>query len=436
MSSPNVSLNKPAGVDFDVHAREDNEKLQALGRTVLNSLYMLIRSIRMYDEDNAIFEKPLFQLQDTINAIIKRDAKMEILGIKDSMYLNGMLIKVDMNTLENVRSLLEEMRAKDVGGITIKRSVSIAELKDFIYIFAKEQESLANADGIDERKLVTMTISKWSKLREKLENEKDESEAKLDRKKYAVTCYGRAVFFVRKCLDAIAEGKSINTIRSLRIIQDFIDISFDYRTHFLGMSSIRTDAEYLAYHHANTCIMSIVMGSELGLTKPQLRDLGYIALFHEIGMGALPKELLAKQGNLTPEERRAVDSAPLLGIRGILREKPITRTTLLRLVSTYEQRTAFGTAVHDAHGNVQMVVPKGPIGLSAKIISICSTYDALASKRPYRDAYGPEVALMLMWSELRHKFDPELLRVFMKVMSIPPLKILPANQRTVTLTSI
>ena len=43
---------------------------------------------------------------------------------------------------------------------------------------------------------------------------------------------------------------------------------------------------------------------------------------------------------------------------------------------------------------------------------------------------------MLMWSELRHKFDPELLRVFMKVMSIPPLKILPANQRTVTLTSI
>ena len=37
-------------------------------------------------------------------------------------------------------------------------------------------------------------------------------------------------------------------------------------------------------------------------------------------------------------------------------------------------------------------------------------FDALTSKRPFRDAYGPEVAMMLMWSELRHKFDPELLK--------------------------
>ena len=60
------------------------------------------------------------------------------------------------------------------------------------------------------------------------------------------------------------------------------------------------------------------------------------------------------------------------------------------------------------------------------------TFDALTSTRPFRDAYGPEIALMLMWTEMRQRFDPELLTVFMKVMAIQPVKILSKRQRSIT----
>ena len=92
----------------------------------------------------------------------------------------------------------------------------------------------------------------------------------------------------------------------------------------------------------------------------------------------------------------------------------------------------FGTPVRDARGNIQMIIPRSNLGLYAKIIAICDAYDALTSKRPFRDAYGPEIALMLMWTEMRHKFDPELLQVFMRVMAIQPVKVMSRRQRTLS----
>ena len=80
-----------------------------------------------------------------------------------------------------------------------------------------------------------------------------------------------------------------------------------------------------------------------------------------------------------------------------------------------------------------MIIPKANLGLYAKLISISATYDALTSKRPFRDAYGPEVALMLMWTEMRNKFDPDLLKVFMRVMAIQPVKVLTKRQQSVSI---
>ena len=417
----------------DVFAREHNEKLQTAGRQLISALYMLVRSVKMYDPENAVFEKPIAQLQETMNSVIQKDGKLELMGVKQSFYLNGMLVKVDMSALENVRTLLEEMRSKDVGGITMLRSVTIPELKNFVWIFSKEQNDNANEDGVEGKKLVSMKLAKWSKLKEKIDNEKDESEAKLDRKKYALTCYGRAVFFVRKYFESLRKGKPIATSKVLRVIQDLVDISIDHRTHFLGLTTTRSDSEYLAFHSVNAALMCIVFGAELGLTKPQLCDLGYIALFHDAGMGTVPDELLNKRGALTLEERNTINRAPLISIRNILQEKQINRATLLRLVTTFEHKVDYGTAVRDGQGNIQMIIPKANLGLYAKLISIAATYDALTSKRPFRDSYGPEVALMLMWTEMRNKFDPDLLKVFMRVMAIQPIKVLTKRQQSVSI---
>lgn len=418
--------------------RAHSEKLQVLARGMVSGLYMLIRSVKMYDPDNAVFQKPLTQLQDIINQIISKEGKLELVGVKDSFYLNNMLVKVDLNSIENQRYLLTEMKTKDVGGISLTKPITTAELKNFIWIFSKEQTATADEDGLAGRKLLNMKVAKFSKLKEKLDKADmaNPGDQKVDRKKYALTVYARAVFFLGKYLDSVRAGKPMSSAKALRIVQDFVDISFEQKTHFLGMTTMKREADYLVYHQVNVCLSCIVFGAELGLTKAQLRDLGYIALFHDAGMVTIPEELSTKRGALTPDEKAVIQKAPLVSVRNILLEKGFSRSTLLRVVTTFEHKTDFGTAVRDARGNIQMIIPKTNLGVYAKIIAICDAYDALTSKRPYRDAYGPEVALMLMWTEMRHKFDPELLSVFMRVMAIQPVKVLSKRQQTMTLAGI
>ena len=62
--------------------RDHSEKLQQLSRSVLSTLYMLVRSAKMYDPDNAVFERPLISLQDTLNLIISREGRFDLVGIK------------------------------------------------------------------------------------------------------------------------------------------------------------------------------------------------------------------------------------------------------------------------------------------------------------------------------------------------------------------
>jgi HD-GYP domain-containing protein (c-di-GMP phosphodiesterase class II) len=413
-------------VDF---GREHSEKLQSLSRSVLSTLYMLVRSAKMYDPDNAVFDRPLMTLQDSINAIIQRENHFELMGIKNSFYVNNMLVKVEFNAVDNMRYLLDELRGKDVGGFELMKPVQVPELKNFIWIFAQETADPIDEEGLHNRKLFSIRIARWSKLKEKLDKEKLEDDQKVDRKKYAITVYARSVFFIGKYMDSVRKGHPLATRIAVRLVQDFVDICYEQSVHFLGLTTMRREDDYLVYHQVNTCLLAIIFGAELGLTKSQLRDLGFIALFHDSGMATIPEGLSEKTGGLNPEERALVNKAPLVSVRMILMEKGFSRTTLHRVVTTLEYKTDFGTAVRDARGNIQMIIPKSSLGLYAKVIAICASYDALTSKRPFREAYGPEVALMLMWSELRHKFDPDLLKVFMKVLAIQPIKILSRRQQ-------
>ncbi|WIG96945.1 HD domain-containing phosphohydrolase [Myxococcus sp. SDU36] len=433
----NLKITQSQDENTSEFGREHNEKLQGLARSLVAGMYMLVRSVKMYDPENAVFQKPLHQLQDIINQIIGKEGRLELTGVKESFYLNGMLVKVDLNSIENQRYLLAELRSKDVGGFTLTKPVTVPDLKNFIWIFSKEQTAASEEDGLSNRKLLNMRVAKFSKLKEKLNKDLDNpGDQKVDRKKYAMTIYARAVFFLTKYLQSVRAGKPINASKALRLVQDFVDISYEQRTHFLGMTTMRREDDYLVYHQVNVCLMSVVFGAELGLTKPQLRDLGYIALFHDAGMATLSEELSTKRGALTAEEKQTVQRAPLISVRNILMEKGFSRSTLLRVVTTFEHKTDFGTAVRDSRGNIQMIIPKTNLGAYAKIIAICDAYDALTSKRPYRDAYGPEVALMLMWSEMRNKFDPELLSVFMRVMAIQPVKVLSKRQQSLSVSGL
>ncbi|MBI5494254.1 MAG: hypothetical protein HY904_04450 [Deltaproteobacteria bacterium] len=403
-------------------------KVGKLGVEVVSTLYMLIRNVRLHDPTNAVFEKPFAALRDAINTIVSVEGSFNLHAVGTTVYLNGKQLRMDFTSLENVKFLTEEFKRKDVGGFAVQRQVQVKELQDFIWIFSRENSAAAEEDGAGGRKLANIKVGKFAKIREQMEKEEQnemDTARQVDRKKYALTVYARAVYFMSKFLDRLREAATLPAMaKAARIVQDFVDLAFEQKSHFLGMTTTRSLEEYLQYHSVNTCLLSIVFGNELGLSRAQLHELAMAALFHDIGMAEIPNNVLAKPKGLTKDERRMVDLFPLYTVKTMLRGRMLDQETVKRMVAAYEAKIDYSLPMKQPDGSIKLMMPKVELGVYGKIIGICATYDALTSARPFREAYGPEVAMTLMMGDMKYKFDPILLKIFMKVMAIQPVKVM------------
>ena len=124
------------------------------------------------------------------------------------------------------------------------------------------------------------------------------------------------------------------------------------------------------------------------------------ALYHDVGMAAIPATLLARHGKLDARAQAALRASPLFAARAILRAGEVHAAALERALAAYE-----------CHLDLvpQATEPVPEIGLPGRILSICESYDALTTDRPFRPARSHAEALRIMTTEQVFRFDPQLI---------------------------
>jgi HD-GYP domain-containing protein (c-di-GMP phosphodiesterase class II) len=404
-------------------------KLQILGKRTISAMYMLVRNVKMYAPDNEIFIQPLEALRQDINWVVSLEGQYSLKSVGTSVFLNNTQLQIDFGSLDNIRYMTDQFKDRGVGGFQVDRPIQVQELRNFIAMFSANMDGhQADEDGVDGHRLKVIKVGKFGRILEQLQNIEDailEEERKVDRKKYALTVYARSIYFMRKYFEAMAAGETLPNEQALsRLVQDFVDISSENRAHFLGLTTTKSTDDYLEYHSVNTCLIAIIFGQEMHMSRAQLFQLGLAAVFHAIGMATLDKRILQKPDALTIDERAEIDLFPLHSVKNLLTGENLNQEMVHRVVAVYESHVDYSYPMKDKDGKVELVTPQVDLSLFGRIIAIASVYDALSSARPYREAYGPELAMCLMIHDLKYKFDPFLLRVFMKVMAIQPVQVM------------
>lgn len=417
-------------------ARGRESKLQSLGKQSVSTLYMLMRNVKMYDPDNEIFSQPFENLKQSVNTIVAIDGMFQLNAVGTSVYVNSKQLKLDFQSLEHVQFLTTEFKENDVGGFSVESPVKIEDLKTFIWRFSPKNKDGGNPEQ-SEGESASIQVGKFARIVEqidKMEENAIETERRVDRKKYAMTVYARAIFYMRRFIEQMKEGGKLPSMApASRIIRDLVDVAFEQRSHFLGMTTTRSADEYLLYHSVNTALISIVFGSELGMTRAQLHELGMAGLFHEIGIALVNDEILNKESGLTADERTQVDLYPLHTVKALLKSRMMDATMVKQIIASYETKVDYSVPMKDREGKLKLMFPKVEIGIFGRILNIAACYDALTSARPFREPYGPEIAMTLMAGDMRFKFDPWLLKVFMKVMAIQPVRTMDPSARRISL---
>jgi HD-GYP domain-containing protein (c-di-GMP phosphodiesterase class II) len=144
------------------------------------------------------------------------------------------------------------------------------------------------------------------------------------------------------------------------------------------------------------------VASRLGLSQRLARELGYAAMIHDVGKANVPDAILKKSGPLTDEERRLIEQHTAWGDR-ILGDRPSFK--LARQIARWHHEHWDGSGYPDGLAGEK-------IPLAARIVAVADVYDALTSRRPYKDAWPSTPAMAEMTTQRGRHFDPQVLDIF------------------------
>ncbi|NLW56066.1 MAG: HD domain-containing protein [Firmicutes bacterium] len=136
-----------------------------------------------------------------------------------------------------------------------------------------------------------------------------------------------------------------------------------------------------------------------------------VSPLHDIGKVGIPDHILLKPGRLTAEEYELMKTHTTIGANTLLEVKekfPDNRFLELAISITH-----FHHEKWDGTGYPQGLAGTA-IPLSARIMAIADVYDALRSKRVYKEAFSHEDSVRIIQQESGKSFDPEIVEVFIE----------------------
>lgn len=182
------------------------------------------------------------------------------------------------------------------------------------------------------------------------------------------------------------------------------------------LQTIQMRDHYTAQHSRNVAEKSVWIAQELNMYQDFQQNLYIAGLLHDIGKIAIPDAILTKPDRLTLTEFVEIKKHPQLGM-DLLQHAPIMRHQTIRDAILYHHER------YDGNG-----YPSGlrgeEIPLSARIMAIADTYDAMTTNRVYQRKRSPEEAMRVIRENAGTQFDPKLVAAFAKLMDekVPELR--------------
>jgi len=165
--------------------------------------------------------------------------------------------------------------------------------------------------------------------------------------------------------------------------------------------------QYTTTHSLNVCVLAMALAEFIGLGTKDVRAFGVAGLLHDLGKVRIPKDVLTKPGKLTDEEWVIMRRHPVDGAKIIYESD---RQLDLASAVAYEHHIMINGGGYPTR-HFQRDCHK-----ASKLVHICDVYDALRTKRPYREAWEAERVLAQIESGAGPDFDAELAQSFIQMM--------------------
>lgn len=182
------------------------------------------------------------------------------------------------------------------------------------------------------------------------------------------------------------------------------ECEIDYEYHeFVECITSALDARdpYTGKHSERVSDMACFIGELMGLTEAETQEIHIAGHLHDIGKIGIPDRVLLKEGKLDDEEWKLMKKHPEIGADILSKSSHFAR--LAAIILHHHERWDGKGYPFGAKGT--------EIPLGARIIAVCDSIDAMASKRAYRNALPLEVCKAEIEKNVGIMYDPEVAEI-------------------------
>lgn len=380
----------------------ENAQMAQATEQAMTQLATCVRNAIFYGIQHSVARETIKGAADSLQELLSEQPQIVLNIVRDQFILGNLPLRDPVGVLV---PLAEEFAARGVGKLTILPGVEMSELEALAEMLITSPQALefqGDAAEILSRHGVTHIVT------EPTDPEQHQDDLK---QREAIEIYEDAVETIRKTMSAVEKGQGIDGAEVRAVVEEILGSVLYDASALLSLAAIKSYDEYLYEHSVNVCIVAMMFGYTLGLTEPQLIEVGVASILHDIGKVFVPLDIVRKPGPLTEEEWMIMHTHPVVGARILGTTSGVPE---LAPVVAFEHHIK-----HDRSGYPKLTRAK-PLNFYSHIVTIVDCYDSLTTVRPYRAPVRPEQAVGWMLYSGRGQFESRLMARFAALMQLYP----------------
>ena len=163
--------------------------------------------------------------------------------------------------------------------------------------------------------------------------------------------------------------------------------------------------QYHFQHSINVCLLAMAIGGEMDMDRSELEELGLAAMLHDIGKIAIPHYILTMRCKPNEDEWDYIRRHPLLGYE-MAHKYGLPAEACLGVLHHHERMDGSGYPFR---------LKADKISKYGRIIAIADVYDAMRSKRSYKNSAARDEAFNFLIDNAGTHFDSAILDKFKSI---------------------
>jgi HD-GYP domain-containing protein (c-di-GMP phosphodiesterase class II) len=365
-----------------------------------------IKGMAFYPASHPAIRQPLMELYKILTTALDREEQVTwglingIMLFDDHLFITPSAVITDMTN---------RMQEKEINLIEATSSISFDELESFAKLFSVKGVSF---DALS-RQMTEQGITHLRLIRNGDGNsDETDDEHKNDQGGNHIEMHNSALSAIRAICSDIESGRIPNSAPLITVVDQMVEITMREPWALLGLTMIKDYDNYTYNHCVNVGVISMALGSRLGLDAKGVRDLGIAGQLHDIGKTMISKDILNKPGKLSSSEFNEMKRHPELGSK-IISEMEGLEPHIAPVV--------LGHHLHYDRSGYPEWASKLPFDQMIDIISIADTYDAITTLRVYQHPINPTAALNAMQKLTKTILSEVVFERFLEMMGNYPV---------------